>query len=238
MALWSRAWLETRVRFSICLAGILVLCSYTVFHGERQAEPWADLSYYYYVLSEGHAMLVVMWVLAVTLLMMGGLLREEALGSVPFTLALPVSRQRLMAIRIATGAVQAALLAIVPWCAMYLIASTLGNAFSLPQVTFYLLLLLTGGTVFFAIALLVSTVVSGEYTAPVVSFGVVFAIAVMLGGKMRIFSPFAFMLGTEYSDLHTSLLVGPFPWAAAMIWLFLAALLTWIAVRIISKRDF
>jgi len=138
-----------------------------------------------------------------------------------------------------TGAFQAVILAVLPWCAMYLVASILGKTFSLPQTAFHLLLLLTGGAVFFAISLLVSSVVSGEYTAPVVSFGTMLAIAATLGDKkMRIFSPLAFMMGTEYFNPHTNLLVGPFPWAEAAVWLFLAALLTWIAVRIITKRDF
>jgi ABC-2 type transport system permease protein len=237
--LWYKAWLETRTRFSICLAGILILCSYSVFHGERQATSWVDGRYYNYVLSEGHALLALMWVFAVILLMMGGLLREEALGAAPFTLALPVSRQKTMAVRIAAGAFQGLILAVLPWCAMYLVASILGKTFSLPQTAFHLLLLLTGGSVFFAVSLLASSTLSGEYTPAVASFGTMLAIAAMLGDKkLRIFSPLAFMMGTEYFNPDTNLLVGPFPWAVAAVWLSVAVLLTWIAVRVITKRDF
>jgi ABC-type transport system involved in multi-copper enzyme maturation permease subunit len=39
-------------------------------------------------------------------------------------------------------------------------------------------LLVGGGLFFFAVALLVSSLIEGEYTAPVVSFGIVLAIAV------------------------------------------------------------
>jgi ABC-2 type transport system permease protein len=83
--LWYKLWVETRARFLISLAGIFLLCSFSVFYGERQAEPWSPPSYYNYVLTEKHALLVIMWLLAVTLLMMGGLLREQAVGSVAFT---------------------------------------------------------------------------------------------------------------------------------------------------------
>ena len=55
-----------RARFLIALLGILCLCSYSVLHGELQAEHWVNRSYYNYVLSEGCALLAVMWVLAVT----------------------------------------------------------------------------------------------------------------------------------------------------------------------------
>ncbi len=237
--LWFKAWLETRGRFLISLFGILSLCSYSVLHGERQAIPQTLRSYYNYVLADGYGLLAVMWVLAVTLLMMGGLLREHALGSASFTLALPVSRRRLMIVRISVGALQAGMVAILPAVAMSLIARIWSGSFSASQSLFHLVLLLTGGAVFFAIALLVSSLVSGEYTAPVVAFGVLLLISATLGDqKTRQFSPLAFMLGTEYFDRHSNLLVGPIPWMEAGIWLCLAALLIWIAVRLIDQREF
>ncbi len=237
--LWYKVWLETRARFLISLFGILSLCSYSVLHGEQQGAPWAARSYYNYVVSEGYGLLSVMWVLAVTLLMMGGLLREHALGSASFTLGLPVSRRRLMIIRIGVGVLQAIIIAILPSFAMWQIASIWHEPFSASQVLFHLVLLLTGGAVFFAIALLVSSLVPGEYTAPVVAFGVLLLISSTLGDpKTRLFSPLAFTIGTEYYDPQSNLLVGPIPWIEAAIWLCLAALLTWTAVRIIDQREF
>lgn len=237
--LWYRAWLETRTRFLIALLGILCLCSYSVLHGERQAESWSGISYYNYVLSNAYAMLSVMWLLAVILLMMGGLLRERSHGCALFTLGLPVSRRRLMEVRIGMGALQAGAIAIIPSVAMYLTARTWGKAFSISQIWFHLLLLLTGGAVFFAIALLASSIVAGEYTAPVVAFGILMVISAAFGDKkMRPFSPLAFTIGTEYFDTGSNLLVGPVPWLEAAAWLCLAALLVWIAVRLIEQRDF
>ncbi len=237
--LWYKAWLETRTRFLISLCGILALCSFSVLHGERQAEPSTLRSYHNYVLSDGYAMLAVMWVLSVTLLMMGGLLREQALGSASFTLGLPVSRRRLMLVRIAVGALQASLVAILPAAAMYLIASVCSAPFSASQNLFRLVLLLAGGAVFFSIALLVSSLVPGEYTPPVVAFGILLFVSATLGDqKTRMFSPLAFMIGTEYLDRHSNLLIGPIPWIEAALWLCLSALVTWIAMRIIEQREF
>jgi ABC-2 type transport system permease protein len=237
--LWYKAWLETRTRFLISLCGILVLCSLSVLHGERQAEPWTPRSYHNYVLSDGYGMLAIMCVLSVTLLMMGGLLREQAVGSASFTLGLPVSRRRLMFVRIGVGALQASVIALVPAVAMYLIASVCSAPFSASQNLFRLVLLLTGGAVFFAIAILVSSLVPGEYTPPIVAFGILLFTSATLGDqKTRLFSPLAFMIGSEYLDHQSSLLVGPIPWIGAALWLCLATLLTWIAVRIIERRDF
>ena len=178
--LWFRAWMETRARFLISLLGIVALCSYSVFHGDREALSYTKIDYYYAVLHFGHSLLATMWVVAVTLLTMGGLLREKAVGTSSFTLALPVSRGRLMGVRIAVGMIQAMVLVMVPWSAMFLIGGFFGKTHSISQAWFHIVLLAGGGLLFFAIALLVSSLVEGEYTAPIVSYGIVIAIAVAL----------------------------------------------------------
>jgi ABC-type transport system involved in multi-copper enzyme maturation permease subunit len=160
--LWYKAWLETRSRFLISLVGMVALCSVFVLHGDRDAIYEVPADYYNYVLFAGHQILVMMWALAVTLIMMGGLLREKATGSSAFTLALPVSRTRLMVVRICMGLAQAAVLAIVPWAAMFTVGSIFGKTHSLSQAAYYLVLLLGGGLVFFAMAVLISSLISGE----------------------------------------------------------------------------
>jgi ABC-2 type transport system permease protein len=237
--LWYKAWLETRTRFLLSLFGILGLCSLSVLHGERQAEPWTPRAYHNYILSDGYGMLAIMCVLSVTLLMMGGLLREQALGTASFTLSLPVSRRRHMLVRIGLGAAQALVIAVVPAVAMYVIASVCSAPFSVSQNLFRLILLLTGGAVFFAIAILITSLVPGEYTPPVVAFGVLLLTSATLGdAKTRLFSPLAFMIGSEYLDHNSNLLVGPIPWIGVAGWFFLAALLIWLAVCIIETREF
>ena len=89
-----KAWLETRARFLISFGGSVLLFSYLVYHAEKDAAPWAGMTYYNYVLNENQSVFALLWVLLVALLMVGGLLREHAAGSLYFTLALPVSRQR------------------------------------------------------------------------------------------------------------------------------------------------
>src|ERR1700691_4276383 len=101
--LWYKAWLETRSRFLISLIGVVFLCSLMVFHWDRNALSYVKADYYYYGLSAGHSTLVTMWIVAVSLLLMGGLMRERAIGSSAFTLALPVSRIHLMVVRIGMG---------------------------------------------------------------------------------------------------------------------------------------
>ena len=112
--LWRKAWLESRSRFLISLLGITALCSYIVYHGNGNALSYTQLAYYYFVLRSGHVALCTLWIVAVTLLMMGGLVREKAVGSASFTLSLPVSRAHLITVRIGTGVIQAVALAVIP----------------------------------------------------------------------------------------------------------------------------
>jgi ABC-2 type transport system permease protein len=237
--LWYKAWLETRARFLVSFVGLVTIFSCVVFYEEKEAESWSVMSYYNHVLLGNQMLLALLWVLAVTLLMMGGLLREHALGAASFTLALPVSRRRLMNVRIGMGLVQASALAIVPSCAMYVVALTIGKAYSPAQFAFHLVLLLTGGSIFFAIAVLTSSLIEGEYTAPAVSFGIAVLIALGLGSqRLKPFNPLEFMWGSEYLDRQTNLLMGQIPWVNAVIWLSLAAILLLLAVQTICRRDF
>jgi ABC-2 type transport system permease protein len=237
--LWYKAWLETRSRFLISLIGIVAICSLLVLHGDRDVAYEVSSDYYNFVLFTGHQILVLMWTLAVTLITMGGLLREKAAGSSSFTLALPVSRGRLMVVRVCTGLIQAFVLAIVPWFAMFSVSSIFGKTRSLSQASFYLVLLLGGGLLFFGMAVLVSSLISGEYTAPAVGFGAVIVTAVALSSAhLRRYSPWEFMTGLKYLNTHTNALTLPIPWLQAAIYMLVAGLLLAISVRAIQRREF
>jgi ABC-2 type transport system permease protein len=237
--LWYKAWLETRSRFLICLLGMVALCSFIVYHGDKEALPYTKLNYYYFVLRSGHSMLATMWIAAVTLLLMGGILREKAVGTATFTLALPVSRARLMRVRIGIGLLQAVALAVIPSVAMWITAITTGKVNDGRQPAFYLALLLGGGLVFFSMALLISSLVEGEYTAPVASFGVMLAMTVVLGeGPFRDSSPFGFINGLAYYSRYTGLLSGPIPWGHIAIYFAISALLTALSMLVVQRREF
>ena len=237
--LWHKTWLETRTRFLISLVGISALCSFSVYHGDQGAMPYTKANYFLMVLQSGHLSLCTMWVLAVTLLMMGGLVREKAVGAAAFTLSLPVSRARLMGVRIAAGLLQAMALAAVPWACMFTIDALYGKAHSPGQAGWHLLLLAGGGMVFFGLALLASSLVEGEYTAPVVSFGVVVALMIAMSDPpLRPYSPLHFIVGAEYFDRHTGLLTGPVPWAHLAIHIAVGIVLMAASVWVVERREF
>lgn len=237
--LWYKAWMETRARFLFSFCGMVALPSYYVYHEAQGVEKFARLDWYYHSLHTGHGLIAAMWVAAVIFLMMGGLLREKAVGASSFTLALPVTRTSLMRVRILCGVCQAMTLAVVPWMAMFLVSRATGMATSIYQAVFHVVLLAGGGLVFLALALLVSSVVEGEYTAPAVSFGILFVDAIVLDTRsFGAVSPWGFIVGSEYFDRKTQLLLGSIPWVHLMVSILLAALLSGIAIKAVQRQEF
>ncbi|HEX4137715.1 MAG TPA: hypothetical protein VHY84_24105 [Bryobacteraceae bacterium] len=239
MMLWYKAWLETRSRFLISLFGILIICSGWVLHEDAIASPSQPANWYYFVLHKSHDTLVMLWVLAVSLLMMGGLLREGAVGASDFTLALPVSRARLTRARIGVGFLQAMTLAVIPSVVIFLLACATGKANSVENAAFHLLLLAVGGSVFVAWALLVSTLISGEYTAPAVCLGTVLVVAIAMGDKpLSAWSPLSLLGGEQYLNPNTMMLSGPVPWLRLAVTIMVAAALAWAAVKAVQMKEF
>jgi ABC-2 type transport system permease protein len=236
--LWYKAWLETRSRFLISLVGITLICAFVVFHGDRNTYVYTDLTWFNGVWHAAHIMLVLMWILAITLLSMGGLLREKASGASAFTLALPARRRQLIGVRIAVCVAQSVVMAVIPWMVIYAVDAIYGKAHSLPQAVFRVALLLGGGVIFLALAILVSSLVEGEYTAPVVCFGAVVVISVALADPpLRAYNPWTFMTGIEYLQKRSMLLAGPIPWEHVAGNLIVAAVLMLLAIRLVQKRD-
>jgi ABC-2 type transport system permease protein len=238
--LWYKAWLETRSRFLVALVGGTALCASVVYQLDqgdkkglvRRARPDTLPA----GLLEGHSFLVLIWVIAVTLLMMGGLLRERSNGASSFTLALPVSRLKLMGARIGVGLAQAFALAVVPWSFMFFVQGIVGKTYSFPQAVFHVALLMTGGMVFFGIALLISSLIDGEYTAPSACFVVIIALAHALDGKSG-YNLWDFILGFGYLQINSSQLLGSFPWHQAAVFVLIGLILTLVSVKVMQRRD-
>jgi ABC-type transport system involved in multi-copper enzyme maturation permease subunit len=237
--LWYKTWIETRKRFLVSLAGITLISAYQVFHADSLAEPDSALNYYYFVLHSTQQMLSVMWILAITLLNMDGLLHEKNAGTAPLTLTLPVSRHQLMKERVSLVFGEALLLALLPSLAMLVTGSVCGKTHSLYQATFHFLMLIGGGIVFFAIAVLCSSLIEGQYLAPMSSLGLSTALLVLANGQhSSYFSPFMCMLAQAPYDRKTSLLVGPIPWMRLAMFVTASIALIVLAFKLLRHRDF
>ncbi len=236
--LWYKAWLETRVRFLICFCGIVTLCAWNVYRMD-DVKSTVNLAYYYSVLHNSSSQLALLMLLAINFTTMGGLLREKAVGAASFTLALPVSRAQMMRARIAVSLLENAVLIAIPWTVMFIIGCLLGKTHSLSQAMSHVGLLTVGGLVYYGIALLASSLVEGEYTAPIVSFGIVAVIASAFDDPLyRPYNPLYLMMGGGHYDARAGLLVGPVPWLQICVHGLLAACLVLASVKALQRREF
>jgi hypothetical protein len=237
--LWYKAWLETRSRFIIAIIGCTALCSMWIVEFSKLTPSSREVRGLFYLLHAIHEVLAFIWLLSVILLMMGGLLQEHAVGSSPFTLALPVSRFRLMSVRIVMGLAQAFALTVVPWLVMLFVSGAGGKTYPISQMGFHVFLLWSGGMVFVALAVLVSSIVEGQYTAPIVSIGMAaLLVNALKAGKLNPYSPWTFMVGSEYFQRGTGLLSGQFPLLHAAAFCAVAILMLCLSIRAIQQRDF
>ncbi len=235
--LWYKTWLETRSRFLTSLAVLTLFSSLFVHHAQGFLHHDSKTDFYR-LLFITHEYIVVLWILSVILLGMGGIVREHATGTSSLTLSLPVSRAWLLGVRMAVGVLEAIALGVVPWLTIFVVSNAGGMPVLFPQVIIYMFLLIAGGLAYFAMAILVSSLVEGEYTAPAVAFGLVFLATILFDAWLRRLNLWRLVTGSFSIDRSTYLLSPHFPWPATFASLGVAALLFLASVRIIRRRDF
>jgi len=169
---------------------------------------------------------------------MGGIIREKAIGTSSLTLALPVGRMRLLTSRIGVGLLEAIALGLLPWLAVVGVMTIARKPVLVSQVTSYVVLLVAGGLVFFAMGILVSSLVGGEYTAPALAFGIVLLVAIISDAWLREYSVWRLVTGDLSINRSTYLLPQHLPWLGILASLFFAVLMMVASVYSVHRRDF
>ena len=235
--LWYKAWLETRSGFLTCLATLTLFSGVFVDHAQGLIRPeWkSDFNRLLFV---NQQFLVIMWILSVVLLGMGGIVREKAIGTSSLTLALPVSRLRLLGVRVGIGALEAIVLGVMPWVAVFCVSFFARKPILITQVASYVLLLVGGGLVYFALAVLVSSLVSSEYTAPALAFGIVLLAAMLFDAWLRQFNVWRLVTGDFSIDRSTYLLSEHLPWLGILSSFSVAVLMLLASIIVVQRREF
>jgi len=180
-----KAWCESRVRFLVSAAALAWFCGlFVIFRpGVRDA---SELSYVEFIAGKiyggGIRQLFVIFVLVLGL---GGLLQERARGSAGFTLSLPVTRTRLLAVRAGVGLAEMAALALMP-ALILAVLSPMVHETCPPSVLMQSAQWAANGAALFALAFLLSTVLAGPYTALAASMALLFAYALFIRLPMPI----------------------------------------------------
>jgi len=254
--LWYKAWLETRWRFLIGLALLILSATGTVFAYPRvvgllaagpKVEATGELgrrvmeaielsrSYHGYVWAQWFRQnLPQMWTLFAVLIGTGGLLSQGAGGGALFTLSLPVTRERLLAIRAATGLGELLVLAFVPSLFLVVFSPAIGQSYGLGDALVYSTCIFVAGTTFFSLAFLLSTVFSDVWRPALLAclVAVCLAVSAEVVRELWRFSILRVMTAEMYFR------EGRVPWLGLVASAALSVAMLYAAARNISRQDF
>lgn len=243
--LWYKAWRESQTRFLLSAVTVAGLCvAFVLFHREGTANIDVPTTYAEYIWKIVYkTFLRELFVLLALFMGLGGLLREREFGTAGFTLALPVSRSRLISMRALAGLVQVALISLLPTLVIPALSSAVGEHYPWDQALRFSALWTAGSAVMFMMGFLASTIFEGEYTTPIA------ALLGMLAYSVTADLPFLenhvidihdMMSGSEMSffDPHGAKFVGPLPWNALAVIMVVVIGTVALAARITQRQDF
>ena len=143
-----------------------------------------------------------------------------------------------MSVRVGVGVLEATILGLGPWIAVFFISFFARKPISITQVASYVVLLLGGGIVYFALAVLVSSLVSGEYSAPAFAFGIVLLAAMLFDAWLRQFNVWRLVTGDLSINRSTYLLSEHLPWLGILCSMSVASLMVAASIIVVQRRQF
>jgi len=251
--LWLKTWLDTRWRFLIGFALLLLsACGIAVSYvqveqlipavramnvpdgplTERIEEAMAIQSTFNgFVWSQWFASnLTTLATFFAAILGSGSPLSGSSRG-VTFALALPVSRRRWLATRASLGLLQLLALVLVPSLVVVLISPLIGQSFALGAAVVHSISVFIGSALFFAIAFLLSTVFTGVLRPLLITCAIAIVVG-MLEALLVVPGVFSTMAAESYFR------EGTVPWVGWLVTVVVTAGLLYAAARNVEAQDF
>jgi ABC-2 type transport system permease protein len=254
--LWYKAWLETRWRFLIGLAVLVMMACGAVFQypavvrllplaenvqtgsgilgrAIRDAieiqRDYRGFIWYQWVRQN----FAQMWTLFAVLLGSGGLLAHGSSGAL-FTLSLPASRNHVLGIRAGACLAELFVLALVPSLLIPLLSPAVGESYSFATALVHAGCMFVAGTAFFSFALLMSTVFSDIWRPLLVTCAIAFMLALseQIVQNATGYGVFRVMTGESYFR------AGAVPWIGLIASGAVSAALLLGATVNFSQQDF
>jgi hypothetical protein len=254
--LWYKSWLETRWRFAIGLAILILSATGAVLAyprvvqllplvpsidapgevGRRLLEIAAlSTTYRGYVWAQWlRQNMTQMLALFATLLGTGGLLSQASGGGALFTLSLPVSRGRLLGVRTATGLTELLALAFTPTIALPLLSPVVGTTYGVGDALVHGTCAFVAATVLFSAASLLSTVFADVWRPALIVCGVAAVIGIVepFFGELSRYSLFGIMDGEMYFRGNG------LPWLGLLASAAVSGAMLFAASRNLARQDF
>ena len=251
--LWYKAWRESRTRFAIAAFTLVGFCLFAVLFRNQNRESGklvipvlrsSIFSERIYGLVYGGTAKGAFAILTI-FLGLGGLLRERRNRTAIFTLSLPVSRFRLIGTQMVVGLSEIAALSLLPAVLIPSLSKFVYESYPLAEALHFSMLWFACGSIIFAAAFLMSVVLGGEYTAPVVCYIALVLQALILpttalGRRYRLNLLWTMgEFGRMHWDSQNKFLVSDaLSWGRLLIVMLIALCMLVLAYRIANKQDF
>jgi len=236
-----KVWRESRARFLFILAFLLVMTTTRVFYNTQAERVVIESKNFHEAgMVAITNILFYFWGFSAMFLGLGGFLRERALGTVDYTLSLPVSRTRWFLYRSLNGAVQSMAAALIPALAVPALASLWGGDYPVGDAFILGLRIGLGGMLFYSLGLLVSTLIPGDFTSAGIGIALVFVIntSTRVVESLKRLNLQEAIAPEDMIDRSTHLISGQLPWTGIVASLLLSLLLSALAWKVTSARDF
>jgi ABC-2 type transport system permease protein len=236
-----KVWRESRSRFLFILAALLVMTTARVFYNSQAEKIVIESKDFHEAgMVAITNILFQFWCFSAIFLGLGGFLRERAVGTVDYTLSLPVSRTTWFLYRSLNGAVQSMAAALIPALAVPVLAALWGGDYPVGDAFIFGLRIGLGGMLFYSLGLLVSTLIPGDFTGAGIGIALVFVINI----STRVVESLKRLnLQDEVAPKHmidgsTHLISAQLPWTGIVFSLLLSLLLSALAWKVTIARDF
>jgi hypothetical protein len=262
--LWYKAWLDTRWRFAIGLGVLGLAVAGCVLAYPRTLQVIAAVgnseeaitaivgsspiareqialtlglaaTYRGFIWSQlFHNELPQLWCLFAIVIGSGGIVSQSARGEGVFTLALPVSRQQVVLSRVGIALAELLTLAVLPAALLPLLSPAVHQSYSLTDAMVHAMFLFGGGTIFFSVAFVLSSIFEQFWLPPLlmIALGAAITFARALDPKIAEYT-LAPILSAEGYFRATGL-----PWLGLAVTLAVSAGLLLLAARNVVRRDF
>lgn len=250
--LFYKAWLEGRTRFLLIAVSLTIFCVGTVLvygHHERaltdvlhalRGGTYSEQVYNLFYSGTAKGMFTMLSIF----LGLGGLTREHMRGTAIFSLALPVSRLRLVAMQMAVGLLELAFLSLLPALLIPSLSLAVHQYYPAAEALHFSVLWFCCCAPVYAVSFFLSARLSGEYTAPVACY-LMFMLEVLIADwrPLRLYRLNLMWTMGEFGTMHFDsqsklLLSGPLPWLRLITLLTVATALLAASARITQKQEF
>jgi hypothetical protein len=229
--LWYKGWLETqaKVLLSVCL-----LVAFLIFFGMTKAPPQAKPVAGLLLFTKSQLVVLLTWLAGAGIVTQPSFQATKGLhGSTLFTLSLPVSRFRLLAVRASLGFLEVSGLIVAMCCGLWELIPGLKGAVTGNEMAEFTVTLIASTSTFYFVSVLLATFLDDVWRM----WGSMISYAALWGLSRWIALPAAVDIFRAIGD-GSPLIAHAMPWSPMIFSLGLSAVLFFAALKIAQAREY